>query len=74
MKPRYAPAREDGLKPWVGRRSEWAGSRVDEQIVYARTANEAANAMRAGVYHERVSARRATPEDMETFPAVRRDP
>jgi hypothetical protein len=37
--PKYAPAREDGLKPWVVLFKQWKDSH--ESIVYARGRSEA---------------------------------
>lgn len=58
---RYAPAREDGLKPYV-RESYHFGETYDT-LVYAASADDARNAY-ARMHLERVTARRATPDDV----------
>lgn len=66
--PKYAPAREDGLKPWLVECFDWGRTRY--RIVYAESASEAVyewvGRKRPGVYG---SARRATPADMEVHGA-----
>jgi hypothetical protein len=60
---RFAPAREDGLKPWVVIRSEWG--RKTYHLVYAESARDAVwrNIGRGRYVTGR--ALRATPEDVE---------
>jgi len=57
----FAPAREDGMKPWV-RMSYHLGGETS-QIVYAQSALDAKH-MYGRVHLEIVRVRRATPEDL----------
>lgn len=59
--PKYAPAREDGLKPWV--RESYHFGETSSEIVYAATASEVKN-MYARMHLEQVKVRRATVEDV----------
>ena len=62
--PRFAPAREDGLKPWV--RASYHFGRTSHSIVWAGNASEARYAF--GKMHlETVKIRRATPADVEAY-------
>jgi hypothetical protein len=61
--PKYAPAREDGLKPYVVAVSSWG--RTDERIIYAAKTNEAEYEGKGRMAYTSAKARRATPEDME---------
>ena len=61
--PKYAPAREDGVKPWAVKWSSWGETR--EYIVYAAKASEAAYAVKGRQMYVYTEARRATPEDVE---------
>lgn len=60
---RFAPARADGLKPWVVSRHEWG--RTTEYIVYAKSSSDAAYRVKGRYVTAR--ARRATPEDVEAI-------
>ena len=66
MSPKYAPAREDGEKPYVV--VIWDMGREHATVVYADTAAHAKGVAvwRRGPGRYAMSARRATPEDMET--------
>ena len=61
--PKFAPAREDGLTPWVVLFKQWTYSH--ESIVYARGRYDAEYAVKGRQQHCSAKARRATPEDME---------
>ena len=67
MSPKYAPAREDGKKPYVVTIMDWGKTR--ERIGWGKTVADAkynaAGRSRPGMHVSR--ARRATPEDMETI-------
>jgi len=58
---KYAPAREDGLKPWVVTITEWGQLR--ERIIYAETRSAAEYEGKGGMRYVYAHARRATPED-----------
>jgi hypothetical protein len=60
---KYAPAREDGLKPWVVTRREWG--RSSERVVYAETSAAAKYKAIGRQLHVTATVRRATPEDIE---------
>jgi hypothetical protein len=60
--PKYAPAREDGLKPWHVTVAEWG--REWEQIVYAKTSGEAEYVAKNRSLCRYPKARRATPADL----------
>jgi hypothetical protein len=60
---KYAPARDDGLKPWVVERSEW-GRKVD-RLVYAKTRRDAEYEVKGRERYVSARGRRATPEDVE---------
>lgn len=64
-RPRFAPAREDGLKPWVVVRSEWG--RKTTKIVYAETRASAEYQEKGRQLYVSAHGRRATPADMEAF-------
>jgi len=58
---KFAPAREDGMKPWV--RTSYLFGRETSQIVYAKSALDVKH--RNGRFRmEKVSVRRATPGDL----------
>ena len=61
--PKFAPAREDGLKPWVVAVSSWG--RTTERIEYAESARQATYQAVGRMQHTYGKARRATPDDME---------
>lgn len=61
--PRYAPAREDGLKPWAVEISEWGKRRT--QVVYAENRSAAEYEAKGRMRYVHAKARRATPDDME---------
>lgn len=63
--PRYAPARDDGLKPWVVERREWG--QKTERIVYARGRADAEYEVKGRQRFVYAKARRATPEDIEVL-------
>jgi len=58
---KFAPAREDGMKPWV--RMSYHFGRETSQIVYAKSALDAKH-MYGRMHLETVRVRRATPEDL----------
>jgi hypothetical protein len=59
---KYAPAREDGLKPWIVTLCEWG--RKTDRIIYAET-NAAARYQAVGrMRYVTATARRATPADI----------
>lgn len=60
----FAPAREDGLKPWV--RESYHFGETTYSIVYAETARDARD-MYQRMHLEKVRARRATVEDIEAY-------
>lgn len=64
--PKYAPAREDGLKPWVVERHEWGHK--SERIHHAKSASAAEYDAVGRQRHVSAKARRATPEDMRNLP------
>ena len=60
---KFAPAREDGMKPWV--RTSYHFGKATSQIVYAASSLDAKHMY--GRFHlETVSVRRATPGDLVT--------
>jgi hypothetical protein len=63
-KPKFAPARADGLKPWV--RESYHFGETTNTIVYAESAAAARN-MYARMHLETVRVRRATVEDVEAY-------
>ena len=65
MTPKYAPAREDGEKPYVV--TIWEMGREYTTVVYTDTAAQAKGVAvgRRSPGRYAKSARRATPEDME---------
>ncbi len=60
---KYAPAREDGLKPFHVALTSWG--RSWGVIVYAETASDAEYRAKHQQMHTYAKARRATPADME---------
>jgi hypothetical protein len=60
---RYAPPRDDGLKPWVVERAEWG--RRTERVVYAETRSAAEYEVKGRQRYVTARGRRATSEDME---------
>lgn len=60
--PKYAPAREDGLKPWHATISEWGKERT--KIVYAESAAYARHEAVGGMRYTSARVRRATPQDI----------
>lgn len=60
--PRYAPARADGMKPWVVIRREWG--RQTTLIVWAETSRAARYEVVGRQRHVKAEAFRATPADM----------
>jgi hypothetical protein len=69
--PRYAPAREDGTRPYVVTVSrKWSGD--VERLVYAcRPADARWLAIRRGRYTAAIADRRATPEDVTNLKEYR---
>jgi hypothetical protein len=71
--PKYAPPREDGLKPYVVDVWEWGHGR--QTLVYAVNAADAryqaCGRSRPGIYAK--STRRATPADMPASAKTRGD-
>ena len=63
MSGKYAPAREDGLKPWLVTVTEWGRSR--ERIEWAETNAQACSQARGRMRYTYARARRATPADLE---------
>lgn len=61
--PKYAPARENGDKPYVVERYSWG--RTDESVVWATKPNEAVYMVVGRQLHTSGKARRATPDDMD---------
>ena len=61
MSPRWAPTREDGLKPWVVTHGS-EGESV-KQLVWAETSQGAVYELRT----KTAVVRRATPADVETL-------
>lgn len=61
-RPKYAPANEDGAKPFV--RVEYSFGRTSETLVWAATAAEAKYIGWRGA-NATYTARRATPEEVE---------
>jgi len=59
---KYAPAREDGLKPYVVTLVGWG--RESFRIRYAHTSSEARSSYRLGIGEYIKAVRRATPEDI----------
>jgi hypothetical protein len=61
---KYAPANQDGEKPYVVEKSGWGRKR--SKVIYARTVAEAKHRAfgRLGVGEYITGCRRATPEDM----------
>lgn len=68
-RPRYAPAREDGLKPYVVTVSSWG--RSYEVLEYAAKPNEAEYAAKGRQLRTFAKARRATPDDMDRLGGAR---
>ena len=64
MGDKFAPARADGLKPWV--RESYHFGETTYSIVYAETARDARD-MYARMHLEKVKARRATLDDVERY-------
>jgi hypothetical protein len=62
--PKFAPAREDGLKPYV--RSAYSFGKTTDSLVWANTAADAKHAGYHGAYTS-YTARRATPADVESL-------
>lgn len=62
--PKYAPAREDGLKPFV--RTAFSFGKTTDGIVWANNATDAKYAGYRGAYTS-YTVRRATPADLETL-------
>ena len=60
--PKYAPAREDGLKPWLVTIYEWGKSR--DRVIYAETAAAARYDAIGRMLYVSAKARRATPADL----------
>lgn len=71
---KYAPAREDGLKPYVVEVSEWGRKR--ETVVYAAKSNDATYQAVGRSRYAYGKARRATPDDLErlAFPRTQLSP
>ena len=65
---KYAPAREDGLKPWVVTVSSWGEKR--DQLVYAESNAAAVYRAVKRMQHTYGKGRRATPEDVARFQPV----
>jgi hypothetical protein len=68
--PRYAPAREDGTKPYVVTVADWG--KTSERLVYAKglgAARYRATLNVTGVYAK--SVRRASPEDVTNLKEYR---
>jgi len=61
-RPSFAPARADGLKPWL--RESYHFGETNFSIVYAESARDARN-MYGKMHLETVKVRRATVEDVE---------
>lgn len=61
--PKYAPAREDGLKPWCVELREWGERR--ERIEWAPSRSQAEYQVKGRMRYVSAKARRATPEDVE---------
>lgn len=63
---KYAPANEDGLKPYVVERKGWG--KTDTRVVYAANTPEAKYKAfgRMGTGEYITGCRRATPEDVGT--------
>lgn len=61
--PKFAPARDDGLKPYVVEVSSWG--RTTEAIKWAADAADARYQGKGRMQHTSAKARRATPEDIE---------
>lgn len=62
--PKYAPAREDGTKPFVVVAASWG--RTTERLVYVRKRSDARYAaIGREKYTSAQSIRRATPDDVE---------
>jgi hypothetical protein len=61
---KYAPPREDGLKPWLVVISSF-GSKM-ERIIYAETRAQAEYDAKGRMRHTYAHGRRATPEDVAT--------
>lgn len=59
---KYAPPREDGLKPWVVEKSEWG--RKDERLVWAESRSQAEYEVKGRMRYVYAKGRRATPEDV----------
>jgi hypothetical protein len=60
---KYAPAREDGKKPYVATISEWGRQRT--AIVWGKTASDAKYAAIGRMRYAYARVRRATPTDMD---------
>ncbi|HEU4975719.1 MAG TPA: hypothetical protein VFT50_11560 [Baekduia sp.] len=60
--PRYAPAREDGLKPYVVTVTSWG--RSHDTLTYAESARDAVWRTVGRQRYTYGKARRATPEDI----------
>lgn len=66
-RPKYAPPREDGLKPWHVTISEWGHRR--ERIEWADSRTQAEYQAVGRMRYVYAKARRATPDDMEALNA-----
>lgn len=64
---KYAPAREDGLKPWVVTRHEWGCS--SDVVVYAETGARAKYQCIGRQLHVTGTVRRATVDDLAKVPS-----
>lgn len=62
--PKYAPAREDGLKPYHVTLREWG--RESTRIEWADTAAQAEYQAKGRMRYVYAKARRATPADVES--------
>lgn len=63
--PRYAPANEQGEKPYLVEVSAFAGSNRYTRIVYANKPGEAEYQAKGRQMHTYAKARRATPADID---------
>lgn len=59
---KWAPARDDGMKPWV--RTVWEWDRSTDRIVYAANSTDA-KYIEPIMRYASVRVRRATPDDMK---------